>query len=141
MRKPKKLVFSFLLSLILILATGSSVFAQVSTFGPFYVRPTSAGQFDGFTVDLDSGQTTFVLKDYKVYGVHSGQKASIRWTVTDVDTGVPVLSWVEGDVTVAKDIGVTNLSPGKVYSVSWVSLNSNSVVGGTYVSVYGYAYQ
>ena len=119
----------------------SSVFVASSTYGPYNVRPTSAGQYGGFTVSLNSGVSSFLFYNYKVYGLHSNEKASIKWTVTDASTGEERLSWVEGDVTSYKTFGVYGLPSGKTYDVNWVSLNDNDVVGGTYVQVDGYAYQ
>lgn len=167
MNKSRKLFASLLLSTSLILTTGTSIFASpatstptvseiengstvqqgdfstaaISEYGPFYVRPTGTGQYDTFWVDLDSGQTSFAFTRYKVYGLHSGQQASIRWTIEDESTGEVVLRFTKGDVTTDSTFFVSNLRAGGTFKVTWESLNSNAVVGGTYIQAYGYAWK
>lgn len=141
MYKSKKIYFAVVLVIILVLNTSASVFAAASKYGPYYVRPANTGDFGGFVVDLDSGQSSFSFTDYKVYGLHSGEEALIKWTISDLNTNEDVLTFFKGDVTTSSDFMVTGLKSGGTYSVSWESMNNYDVVGGTYITVYGTSWQ
>ncbi|KFN12161.1 MAG: hypothetical protein E7L01_02375 [Paenibacillus macerans] len=163
MKFSKKIVLSSLFSLVLILSLGGSIYADstanettsiipvtpsqegvsvqaYSEYGPFYVRSENVGEYGGFTVVLNSGVTSFYLSDYKVYGVHAGEKAHIMWTFTDFNTGKVLLNKSIGDTTTPTDFLVSGLPSGATINVSWQNMDNTDVVGGTYVLVDGYAY-
>ncbi|RNB70860.1 hypothetical protein EDM52_16410 [Brevibacillus invocatus] len=115
------------------------VFAAEARYGPFYIRPTDKGDYDGAYIHLSSGVDEFSV-DYNYYGVHAGEKAHITWTLYDSNGDVVEFrDYGEGDAEKGSSLGFYNLEPGTRYQLIWESLTNNDTVGGFYVNVDGEA--
>lgn len=116
-----------------------SVEAATSTYGPFYTRPTTAGEYGGVFVDLNYGISEFSVS-YDYWGIHQGEPAYISWYLYDMN-GKLITTRNYGSGDASGWLGFYDLVPGGLYQLVWESHTNNDTAGGFSVHVDGRAYR
>ena len=125
-----KLKKNLLVLLVLLLSVSIFPFQAGATVSDTWpVRFSSKGTYDGCTIDNHGGGNIVVR--IKQWGVHSGEKASTRWDLVNMDTGklvkrIYVTSDFNSNITF-KDI------PRGDYSLTWFGDTNNDTNGWYYV--------
>lgn len=109
-------------------------------YGSFAFRARDYGDFTAVNAYTNSGITSFSI-NYMAWGVHNNEQGSFKVEVEDTETDEIVRSvYHYTDVPSMTPLTVTNVVPGRTYTIRMVSLTDNDMDGGFYVHIDGYAY-
>lgn len=137
----KKSLMIIFLSLVLVMTLSvSSVSAAATEYGGFPVRTEDSGDWGGVWVKLNSGVTSFKMTKYSIKGVHSGEQASIKWTIYNRYGDFVHTFNVNGDKK-NHTVNVIGLEAGALYQLVWEATTDNDMDGWFYVTVDGDYYQ
>ncbi len=108
--------------------------AAVKKHGSYKVMSYVKNDYDSVSVHLGSKVNKIVV-NLKQWGIHSGEKADITWSISYFNGGERKTWRVQGDGTNTLTYYVKH--PGGSYHVSWMSNNKNDMQGWYYVTVDG----
>lgn len=113
--------------------------ASAASDGPWPIRPTNNGDYDGAYVSLNTGVSSFQVT-YSYKGIHSGEKANIRFNIYD-SNGTLVGTFAKGIGDFTGAFNVSGVVPGGLYQVMWESLTNVDTDGSFNIICDGNAFQ